>query len=358
MREQQRPSAASTTGTLLLVLAAIAGLVGSFVVGREASDRLAAALYSLTEGREVLTVVLTMVLALGVLLAGLALLHRFRGRTVGTWAGGLVLFVLFVLTMSAIPGKHDNGERSARYDDAIGTYGAGDLFVGIGWALLPLLPVTAIVLATGIAERRTRAWVVRGGVLATLWLGLGALVVTLVDAPVPRSAWLPGTAAHLKEGEAFYDDWEPGLDADLASVVSCDTAAEALRLDGRTPDLDGCREALLVHAAGRTGPRRTTTGELSAVVVRVRSAGDLAGLDEALDGVALVAAHGLPGTPERPPLVTQARAALSLVIAAEDPGTIPRPTTGAAAVPLTRALAYTLIGEAQGFHLIPDVPLD
>lgn len=358
MRARGTTSAAGKAGTVVLVLAALAGLVGAFAVGRVASDALAAGVYGLTEGRETWSVVLTLLLALLALLAGLGLLHRARGRRTWTWAGGIVLFVLFVVTMSAIPGKRDNGDRAARYDDAIGTYGAGDLFVGIGWSLLLLLPLTAVLLATFGVERSTRGWVVRGGVVAALWLGLGALVVTLVDTPVPRSDWLPGTAAHLREGEAFYDDWEPGLDADVASVVSCRTASEMLRLDGRVPRLDGCREALLVHATGRSGARRTTVGELTAVVVRVRDEGALDALDAALDGVALTAAHGLPATPDRAPLVTRASAALSLVVAAEDPDGIPRDATGAGAAPLTRALAYTLIGEAQGFHLIPDSPLD
>lgn len=358
MRKPEQASVAGRAGVVLLVLLALAGLVGAFVAGRGASDRLAGRLYSLTEGREVATVVLTLALALLVLLAGLALLHRARGRRSWTWAGGIVLFVLYVMAMSAVPGKNDRGDRAARYDDAIGTYGAGDLFVGIGWALLPLLPVTATVLATGVGARRTRGWVARGGVVAALWIGLGALVVTLVDTPVPRSDWLPGTAAHLREGDAFYDDWEPGLDADVAALVPCGTAAEVLRLDGRTPRLDGCREALLVHATGRSGSGRTVAGELTAVVLRVGDDDALDALDRTLDGVTLTAAHGLPASPDRPPLVTRARAALSLVIAAEDPSGIPRATTGAGAAPLTRALAYTLIGEAQGFHLVPESPLD
>lgn len=358
-------------GAVLVVIGIIGGLVGAFFVGRLLAEHAAATIYSVTDGREAWTVVLTMAGPLLAALAGLTLLHRARGSRVATGAAGLMLAGAFVFSVGFLPGKNDDGERAASLDDAVGTFGAGDLFVGIGWALLPALLVTGGVLLTGFPERRTpqqrraaperpdrpgatrRGWIVRGAVVVVLWVGLGALVVALVDAPPSRSAWLAGTAVHLDEGEEFFGDWDPGLSADLASVVSCDDAADALEVDGRSPDLDGCREALLVHATGRFGADRATSGDLTAVVLRVGSVARLDDLDAALDGVTLVAAHGLPA-PADDPLVTRAEAALALVIAAEEPGEIPHPDEGAGAVPLTRALAWTLIGEAQGIHLIPE----
>lgn len=358
-------------GVLLLVVGIVGGLIAAIFGGRLLAEQTAATIYSLADGREAWTVVLTMAGPLLAALAGLVLLHRRRGNRIATGAAAVALAVAFVFSIGFVPGKDDDGKRAASLDDAVGVYGAGDLFVGIGWALLPALLVTAWLVLAGFPERRTpqqrraqperpdrpgatrRGWIVRGALVVALWAGLGALVVVLVDTPAPRSGWLAGTAAHLDEGEEFFADWDPGLSADLATVVSCDDAADALELDGRTPHLDGCREALLVHATGRFGADRATSGDLTAVVLRVSSVGQLDELDAALDGVTLTAAHGLPA-PAEDPLVTRAEAALALVVAAEDPGEMPHPDEGAEAVPLTRALAWTLIGEAQGVHLIPD----
>lgn len=373
MRQGRGTSAASGLGAVLLVVGVVVGIIGAVLVGRWSSSSLAAAAYSIAEGREAWSVALTMLPPLVLLLAGFALLRRARGDRTTTGAAATLLVVAAVLSLGFLPGKHDRGRRSAAFDDAVGTYGSGDLFVAVGWVLLPALLLTSWLVLSGFPELRTRAqrrlrpgrpdrpgsstrgWIVRGVAVIGLWSGLGALVVVLVDAPAARTTWLTGTAAHLHEGEAFYDDWDPGLAADVAEVTTCDAAAEALRLAGRVPDLDGCREALLVHATGRYGPGRATSGELTAVVVRTSTLDQLAVLDDALEGVTLTAAHGLPApsTPTGPPLVTRAEAAYSLVIAAEDPGDIPHPAEGAEAVPLTRALAWTLIGEAQGLHAIP-----
>lgn len=358
-------------GAVLVVVGIVGAVIAALFVGRLLAERAAATIYAVTDGREVWTVVLTMAGPLVAAVAGLVLLRRARGNRIATGAAVAVVVVAFVFSVGFLPGKNDNGKRAASLDDAIGTFGAGDLFVGMGWALLPALLVTAWLVLAGFPERRTpqqrraqperpdrpgatrRGWIVRGALVVVLWAGLGALVVVLVDTPAPRSSWLAGTAAHLDEGEEFFADWDPGLSADLATVVSCDEAADALELDGRKPELDGCREALLVHATGRFGADRATSGDLTAVVLRVSSVGRLDELDAALDGVTLTAAHGLPATAEDP-LVTRAEAALALVVAAEDPGEIPHPDEGAYAAPLTRALAWTLIGEAQGIHLIPD----
>lgn len=358
-------------GAVLVVVGILGGVIAALFAGRLLAERAAATIYAVADGREVWTVVLTMAGPLVAAVTGLVLLRRARGNRIATGAAVVLVVVAFVFSVGFLPGKNDNGKRAASLDDAVGTFGAGDLFVGMGWALLPALLVTAWLVLAGFPERRTpqqrraqperpdrpgashRGWIVRGALVVVLWAGLGALVVVLVDAPPSRSAWLAGTAAHLDEGEEFFADWDPGLSADLATVVSCDEAADALELDGRKPELDGCREALLVHATGRFGADRATSGDLTAVVLRVSSVGRLDELDGALDGVTLTAAHGLPA-PAEDPLVTRAEAALALVVAAEDPGEIPHPDEGAEAVPLTRALAWTLIGEAQGIHLIPD----
>jgi hypothetical protein len=89
-----------------------------------------------------------------------------------------------------------------------------------------------------------------------------------------------------------------------------------------------------------------------AVVLQTRTDGQLEDLDEALDGVELVEGAGLPQPPGTT-LASKAPRALSLVVAAEDTGDIPLPAEGAGLRPLTRALAYVVIGTATGFYLAP-----
>ncbi|WP_134740990.1 hypothetical protein [Nocardioides sp. 503] len=361
VKRRRSPDAPKTRWwvALLMVVGLLAGLVGLAVAGRWWAMTVAPWLYLAADADHArlvaILVTLWAVFPLGCL--GVARVFKRHGR-VGGWAAVVALSPVALFLWGTMPGRNNGGRLARSLNEAVGggLADTGEVFTSM--ALAGLLGNFAIVLlAMSILGSRPSWWrrSVAAAVLVVAWSGIGLLVLQIVGDTEPRGAWLDRTAAQVDGGdEGLTGDFPIGIDASVLEVVDCDTAASALRVAGDVPELAGCRQALLVSATGRydEGGQRRSSGELVAVVLQTRTEGQLEDLDEALDGVELVEGAGLPQAPGAT-LATEATRALSLVVAAEDTGDIPLPSEGAGLRPLTRALAYVVIGTATGFYLAP-----
>ncbi|GAA4668926.1 hypothetical protein [Nocardioides nanhaiensis] len=306
------------------------------------------------------------------LLVPVVLATEVRRRR-GAWSAAPLwaLLVLAALPMLAfMPSRgsgSDRGEDLAQEVLADFSVGSDLAWVAMGLLLsLPMLVAAASGAGAGVREPQgpVRRWRTTVVVWTLVWGAGATLVWFTVESYGSRGDWLATSAQELAgpgEGsEAVTSDFQVGLAPSRAAVVSCEEAAQALAVDGGSPSLEGCRSALLVEAVGRVGSDtdRRDTGSLVAVVLQTRTERALNQLDDDLDDVELVPGAGLP-EPPGDTLATPARAALALVIAAEDPGEAPTgdDPASAEARPLTRALAYVLIGTSQGFYPAPpEVP--
>lgn len=360
----KKGNAGGAIGALVLVLGGFAAVI--VLSGRLAVPWLAWLDTWVADGdRRLLAIVVVAwcwLLVVPIALAAEVRRRHGNARAVPLWA----LVGLGVLPVFAfVPGRGsgtDRGEEvaAAAIDDpSLG----GDL-AWVAFGGLPLVIGMVVVVAGSWQHTGTRGraflWGRRLAVWTVLWGAIAGILATTVDSYGSRGDWLATSARELAGPsagtEGITDGFQVGLAASRTELVSCDEAAEALAVDGGTPPLDGCRSALLVEAVGRVGAgaARTDTGSLVAVVLQTRTEGALDDLDAALDDVELVPGAGLP-EPPGDTLATPARAALALVIAAEDPGEAPvgDDPASAEARPLTRALAYVLIGTSQGWYLAP-----
>jgi hypothetical protein len=344
---------------ILMVAGLLGGLVALAVGGRWLAITVAPWLYLAADGDHARLVAILVTLWALLPFAGLAVWKVF-GRWGRVWGwvalAALAPFALFL--WGTVPGRGNDGRLSRSLNEAVGggLADTGEVFVSV--ALAGLLGNVAVWLVGAwilVPRAPWRRRAAAGLVVVGTWVGIGLLVVRIVGDTEPRGAWLEQTAEQVKGGdEGLTGGFAVGLDTSVLEVVDCDEAADALRVDGDVPALDGCRRALLVSATGRydEGGQRTSSGELVAVILQTRTEGRLEDLDEALHGVELVAGAGLPAPPGTT-LATKTSRALSLVIAAEDTGDIPLPAEGAGLRPLTRSLAYVVIGSATGFYLAP-----
>ncbi|WP_193607894.1 hypothetical protein [Nocardioides lijunqiniae] len=342
-----------------MVVGVLAGLLGLAVGGRWLAVVVAPWLYLLADGdhARLVAILMTLWALLPLGCFGVWWVRRRAGRAWG-WVAVAALSPLALFLWGTVPGRNNNGRLSRSLNDAVGggLADTGEVFVTA--ALAGLLGGFGLALLSGfvLGPRVTRTRVAIAVLVAVVaWAGTGVLITRVVGDTEPRGSWLSQTAEQVRGGdEGLTGGFRVGLDTSVLEVVDCDEAAEALRLDGDVPELEGCRQALLLSATGRygEGAERRSSGSLVAVVLQTRTEGQLEDLDEALDGVELVAGAGLPEPPGQT-LATKASRALSLVIAAEDTGDIPLPAEGAGLRPLTRALAYVHIGTATGFYLAP-----
>jgi hypothetical protein len=347
-----------------IVLAVVGVLAGLLVLGfgsRWLATHLAPVVFLWADGDHLRVVAFLLALwASGPLLALAAL--RVRARW-GPWAAApcwVLVVGLGLLLFGYVPGRHDDGELSRDLGSAVGgppLGDTGDAFIGSALAaVVCLIVVVPTAGAWVLGGRRTRGRAIACAVgYVAAWVAAGAVVLAVVGDTPARITWLQATADVIRGGDAgVTGDFPVGLDTSVADVVDCDTAADRLRVGGKAPELDGCRRALLVAATGRYDDHgtRTSSGRLVAVVVQVRTEDQLDELDAALDDATIAGGGGLP-EPRGDVLVSPARAALSLVVAVEDSGDIPLPSEGAGRRPLTRALAYVVIGSAEGFYLAP-----
>lgn len=362
---------------VLGVVGVLAGLVGLWFVTRWLVLTLTPVLYLWADGASLRIVAFLLTLwASGPLLviAGTRLRRSerplVRRSAIGCW---VLVGLLALVLLGYIPGRGNDGRLARELDEVAGGppfADTGQVFIGAAVAavvcLVVLVPV-AVTWDLGAAPRtrRPRRRLVLGAVgYVAAWVAAGAIVVAVVGRTPPRIDWLDTSADVLREGESgLTGEFPVGLDPSVVDVVDCDTAAARLTVDRRRPDLDGCRRALLVAATGRydaTGAaaegaedaERATSGRLVAVVVQVRTAGQLDDLTARLRDAEVAPGDGLP-PPSGTTLTSPVSAALATVVAAEDTGTIPLPAEGAGRRPLTRALAYVLIGTSQGFYLAP-----
>lgn len=344
---------------LLMIVGALLGLLAIGVTARWLATTSAPWLYLAADGDHArLVAILVALWALFPLGCGGAFWLGRRRRQVWGWVAAVPLVPVGLFLLGTSPGRGNDGRLSRTLNNAVGGGFAetGEVFTSM--ALAGLVGNLTLLLVGGWILVPGRTWprLALVGVLAVGgWAGIGALVVSIVGDTESRGGWLDRTAAMVAGGDdGLTGQFQVGLDASVLDVVDCDTAAAALRVEGEVPALDGCREALLVSATGRydQAGRRLASGELVAVVLQVRTEGQLEELDAALDGVELVEASGLPRPPGQT-LATKASKALSLVVAAEDTGEIPLPAEGAGLRPLTRALAYVVLGTAQSFYIAP-----
>ncbi|MFB9315093.1 hypothetical protein [Nocardioides plantarum] len=347
-----------------LVVAVLVGLVAVVLGARLLARQVAAVVFLWADGDYARVVAFLLVVwALGPFLVLAALRLRERHGRVAAAPAWVVVGALGLMLLGFIPGKHNNGSLQRELTSAAGApplSDTGDVFVATALAALVCLLVVATTVfgwVFGSASRRPAASRLYAGAAAYVvaWVAAGAIVVSIVGDSPARITWLETTADVLAGGDdGITGEFQVGLDASVLDVVDCDTARDRLRVDGREPELDGCRRALLVAGVGRydRDGTRTSSGRLVAVVVQVRTEGQLDDLDAALDDVTIQAGGGLP-EPRGDVLATKADAALALVIAAEDPGDLPLPEAGSGRRPLTRALAYVMIGTATGFYLAP-----
>jgi hypothetical protein len=353
------------------IVGALAVVLAMAVVSRTLATWAAPVLYVWADGDHLrLTAYL---LALWACVAPLVLAALAVRSRVGRWWSVPVWVVvagLGLLLLGFVPGRNNGGRLSRELSVASGgtLTDTGDIYVWTALAGVIGIGLVVPLIAQWVFEDRRWTHPRPGrafpGMVAYIagWIGAGALVLAGVGDTPARITWLEETARVLPGGDAgVTGGFHIGLDTSLVDVVDCDTAATALRVDGEVPELDGCRRGLLVAATGRYDQRgqRLASGELVAVVVQVRTEEQVASLDSALDSVELVEAGGLPQAPGVA-TANPATAALSLVIAAEDPAEIPLPAEGAGRRPLTRALAYVVIGSAVGLYLGPpeETPAD
>lgn len=360
----RKGGAGTAIGALVLVLGGFAAII--VLSGRLAVPWLASLDTWVADGDRRLLAIAVVVwcwlLVVPIVLAAEVRRRHGEGWAVPLWA----LVGLGVLPVFAfVPGRRsgtDRGEEVAAA--AIEDPSLGSDLAWVAFGALPLVIGMVVVVAGSWQPTGTRGraflWGRRLAVWTGLWGAIGGILAATVDSYGSRGDWLTTSAGELRGPsagtEGVTDGFQIGLAPSRADVVACDVAAEALAVDGATPSLDGCRSALLVEAVGRVGAgaARSDTGSLVAVVLQTRTERDLDDLDEALDDVELVPGAGLP-EPPGDTLATPARAALALVVAAEDPGEAPvgDDPASAEARPLTRALAYVLIGTAQGWYLAP-----
>jgi hypothetical protein len=312
-----------------------------------------------------------LMLATAAPIAPLVLLALAAQDRFGRWAAPLWLLVAgpALVVLVFMPGRHDDDSESA-IDGATGYTGVGEVVQTSALACLVLVALTAAPLVAGERMRRRRPDGSRAerprplrmlaavGGCVVVWVATGLVVIAVVGDTDGRGTWLPATDAELARGDdGLLGEFDPGLEPSYAEVVDCDEAREALTLDGaEVTELPGCRQALAVHATGRsgTGAQRHDDGELVALLIQVRWERDIDDLRSFLDDATLTAGAGLPAPPSDRNLVTEVDAAYSVLVAAEDSGDIPRPDSGAGAAPLTRALAYLTIDTATGWPVVPD----
>jgi hypothetical protein len=348
------------------VIGVIGALLAVTVLSRELARAAVPTLVGWSDGdeRRLVAIVLAMWAALPLFILGAARAHV----RAGWWAAApfwLLTGVVGLFLFGFVPGKGDDGDLARQLDLATpGLDGSGDVLTGAALGGFLTVVVASLVQAVPVLllswRGRDAPMVVLLGLTAAVyvavWVVSGVLTIAAVGATSDsRGDWLADTADALRGGDAgVTGGFDVGLDPTVVELVDCDTAASVLRVDGDAPELDGCRGALLVAATGRydLDGVRTSSGALSAVVVQVRTEDQVSDLLDTLDDAELRAAAGLPA-PTGTTLAGAARAALSVVVSAEDTGAVPLPADPAGRRPLTRALAYVVLGTALGIYVAP-----
>lgn len=308
--------------------------------------------------RRVVLAVVAWSWALGLLVVGVRAARRRWGRAAS--AGWLLVAAAALPVFAFVPGRSsgDNGASTVTRE-ALGPLAqvGGPLAVVAFVTFLSVVGLAVAVVRPRPGDPPRTRWLRRPLGTVVAWSLVAAVLAgamaAYVDATPTRGSWLDQTARAVAGGdEGVTGGFEIGLDTRRAEVVPCEEAAGLLSVEGEAPALEGCRSALVVDAVGRTGEgaSRRDTGALGAVVVQTRTLDQLDALDRALDGAELVG--DLAPDSAEPVLVSPAARSYALVIAAEDPGDAPL-GEGAAQRPLTRALAYTVIGTAVGLYLGP-----